>query len=82
MKVNVYAANLSRRTGRRESLQQQFAGRSEFAMLQKAGFAEVRECAIGQSLNSNLRGLERHDDVIPAWANAMETSCFEALKNN
>ncbi len=52
------------------------------AMLQKAGFAEVRECAIGQSLNSNLRGLERHDDVIPAWANAMETSCFEALKNN
>lgn len=50
-------------------------------MLQKAGFAEVRECAIGQSLCTDLCGLEHHGDVIPAWANAMETTCFEAIKN-
>lgn len=32
MKFNVYAANLLRRTDRRESLQKQFAGRTEFAL--------------------------------------------------
>lgn len=51
------------------------------ALLQKAGFTEVRECAIGQSPCTDLCGLEHHGDVIPDWANAMETSCFEAIKN-
>ncbi len=32
MKINVYAANLLRRTDRRASLQEQFAGRTEFAL--------------------------------------------------
>lgn len=50
------------------------------AMLHKAGFASVCQVNVGESTIPVLQGLEEHGKEIPEWANEMETSVFEAVK--
>lgn len=47
--------------------------------LQKAGFVNIRRCAVGQSDDENLRGIERHGQIGNAEEemNAFETMVFE-----
>lgn len=49
-------------------------------MLEQAGFTNIEECQTGSSEHPYLRGLEHHGDVIPKWANDLESMTIEASK--
>lgn len=50
------------------------------SMLENAGFINVKECQMRQSEHLYLKGLEHHSDVIPKWANELESMVVEAEK--
>ena len=50
------------------------------AMLEQAGFTNIKECPAGSSEHPYLQGLEHHGDVIPKWANDLESMTIEAEK--
>ena len=50
------------------------------AMLTDIGFYDVKRCEAGQSDYPFLHGLEHHGNVIPQWANDMESMTIEAAK--
>lgn len=50
------------------------------AMLTDVGFLDIKRCEAGQSDHVSLRGLEHHGDVIPKWANELESMTVEAAK--
>ncbi len=50
------------------------------AILTDVGFLEVKRYEVGQSDHPFLRGLEHHGDVIPKWANDLESTTIEATK--
>lgn len=49
-------------------------------VLKRAGFIDIVESAIGQSTDPELRGVERHGDVIGEEMNTYETIVFEAVR--
>lgn len=49
-------------------------------MLEQAGFTNIKECQTGLSEHPYLQGLEHHGDVIPKWANDLESMTIEAAK--
>ena len=49
-------------------------------MLGNTGFADIKECSSGISEHHYLRGIEHHGDVIPRWANELESMTVEATK--
>lgn len=49
-------------------------------MLKQVGFKDIQEVRINESIFEELQGLEEHGNIIPDWANVMETSVFEATK--
>lgn len=49
-------------------------------MLQHAGFQEVSFCEIGKSSYPELTDLEDHGNMIPDWANQLETMVVEAKR--
>jgi SAM-dependent methyltransferase len=49
-------------------------------LLERVGFTSVRQAAVNESSDPELRGLERHGTVIPPEYNAFETMVFEAAK--
>jgi hypothetical protein len=49
-------------------------------ILQEAGFVNIREFAPGESLDENLRGLEKHGHLIGDENNLYETMVLEATK--
>lgn len=51
-------------------------------MLESVGFENVKKCPIGSSEHPLLRGVEHHGDVIPKWANELESVSVEAIKDN
>lgn len=50
------------------------------SMLENAGFTNIQECPIGISKHPYLQGLEHHGNVIPQWANNLESMAIEAIK--
>ena len=50
------------------------------SMLEDVGFTNIVECSIGQSEHPYLQGLEHHGDIIPKWANELESMTVEATK--
>ena len=50
------------------------------AMLTDIGFLDIKRCEAGRSDLPFLRGLEHHGDVIPKWANDLESMTIEATK--
>ncbi len=50
------------------------------AMLHRQGFCSLCYPPLGQSAHPRLVGMERHGEVIPAWANALESMTIEATK--
>lgn len=50
------------------------------SMLENIGFEDIKECVAGYSEHPYLRGLEHHGDVIPKWANELESMTVEAVK--
>lgn len=50
-------------------------------VLHLAGFTKIEKFENGQSRNDFLTNLERHGEVIPQWANEMETIVVEAYKH-
>lgn len=51
-----------------------------YKMLEKSGFKNIKECPIGSSEHPYLCCLEHHGNVIPFWANEMESMAIEASK--
>ena len=49
-------------------------------MLEQTGFINMKECQTGISEHPYLQGLEHHGDVIPKWANDLESMTIEATK--
>lgn len=49
-------------------------------VLHNVGFLNVEKCRIGKSDYAFLNDLEHHGEVIPMWANEMETMVVEAKK--
>ena len=48
--------------------------------MNKTGFISIKRCKVGESENSELRGIESHGQVIPSEFNKLETVVVEAKK--
>jgi hypothetical protein len=51
-------------------------------MLKHAGFIDITECSINESVISDFQGLELHGNTIPPEFNKLETMVIEAKKGN
>jgi len=50
------------------------------SMLEQEGFRSIMECPVGESDHTYLQGIETHGNVIPKWANDLESMAVEASK--
>ena len=46
----------------------------------KAGFNEIRHCKVSESVEKELKGIERHGDAITTEYNELQTMVIEAVK--
>lgn len=51
-------------------------------MLMNAGFTDITFCNVSESSHEHLNNIEKHQEMIPAQFNLMETMCVEATKKN